>query len=299
MKIVNIIGGLGNQMFQYAFALALKDHFPDEEILIDTSHFHYIFTNQWKGTNLHNGYEIDKIFPNANLQHASITQLAKVTYVMPNYILSRIIRKYFPIRKSEYVQNRKDIFTYLPNVFTIKGDCYYEGNWESAKFYISNRSHIQDAFAHGTPNETNSNYINEIEATNSIGIHIRRGDYLNSSKWTGLCDLDYYKRGIVELLSDGLEHSFYIFSNDKDWCRENILPLCNGNKVVLVTENTGDMSCWDLFLMYHCKDLIIANSSFSWWAAFLNKRNGRIVAPKKWVNEDRVFDIWLDEWIRL
>ena len=94
MKIVNIIGGLGNQMFQYALAVSLKKRFPNEEVLIDTSHFHYLFSKKWKGTNLHNGYEISKVFPNADLKRATPLQLMKVTWYMPNYVLSRLIRKY-------------------------------------------------------------------------------------------------------------------------------------------------------------------------------------------------------------
>lgn len=299
MKIVNIIGGLGNQMFQYAFALSLKDKFPHEEILIDKSHFHYLFTNKYKGTNLHNGYEIDKIFPNASLKTATALQLMRVTWFMPNYLLSRIVRRYFPKRSTEYVQQRKDIFAYKPEALNVEGNCYFEGNWEAAHYYINARKRIQHDFAHGKPNDINAAYIKAIENEKSIGIHIRRGDYLQSAKYSNICDLDYYTRGIKLLLEDGESHSFYIFSNDLKWCEENIVPLCGNNKVVMVRENSGKMSCWDMFLMSHCQDLIIANSSFSWWGAFLNARKGRVVAPKKWINEEREFDIWLDEWIRL
>ena len=299
MKIVNIIGGLGNQMFQYAFALSLKEKYPQEDVLIDTSHFHYLFTNKYRGTNLHNGYEIDKVFPKAKLKTASAFQLMQVTWYMPNYLLSRVLRKYLPIRKSEYVQERKDIFAYNPEPMNIDGNCYYEGNWESVHYYVDARRRIQQDFSHGAPNATNANYIRAMENEDSIGIHIRRGDYLQSQKYSNICNLDYYTRGIEKMLEDGKRHSFYIFSNDMKWCEENIVPLCGDNKVVMVRENTGKLSCWDMFLMSHCKDLIIANSSFSWWGAFLNAREGRVVAPQKWINEEREFDIWLDEWIRL
>lgn len=112
-------------------------------------------------------------------------------------------------------------------------------------------------------------------------------------------DLDYYERAIKEIQKDGLSHTYYIFSNDTQWCAKYIIPLCKDGNVVLVTNNTGKNSVWDMFLMSHCKDLIIANSSFSWWGAFLNQRGGKVVAPKKWVNRDTEFDIWLDEWIRM
>lgn len=299
MKIVNIIGGLGNQMFQYAFALSLKYRFPNEEVLLDTSHFGHIFIKKFRGANLHNGYEIDRVFPNADLKIASPYQLMKVTWYMPNYFISRVLRKILPVRRTEVIQKTVDYFAHKEDYYTHTGDTYYEGIWESVKNYIPIRSDIQHAFTHGTPNEVNAVYIKQMEAINSVGIHIRRGDYLYMPEFKDISDIDYYERAIAEILNDGLEHTFYIFSNDLQWCHENIVPLAKGNKVVMVRENTGNDSCWDMFLMTHCKDLIIANSSFSWWGAFLNNRGGKVIAPKKWVNRDAEFDIWLDEWMRL
>lgn len=300
MKIVNIIGGLGNQMFQYAFALSLKNRFPEEEILIDTTHFKHIFMKKFRGANLHNGYEIEKVFPNANLKHASCRQLMRVTWYMPNYLLSRVVRKVLPKRKTEYIQPLVSSFAHLPEVYDIKGNCYYEGIWESVKNYMPCRGVIKQVFAHSEPEDTkNKEFIKNMDTTESVGIHIRRGDYLYEPAFMNICDLDYYERAIAEIVSDGRKHDFYVFSNDMDWCKEHISPLLKGHNIVYVTHNVGDKSCWDMFLMTHCKDLIIANSSFSWWGAFLNQRNGRVIAPKKWVNREAEYDIWLEEWIKM
>lgn len=299
MKIVNIMGGLGNQMFEYAFALSLQDRFPDEEVLIDTSHYGHIFFKRYKGANLHNGFEVHRVFPNAKLKIATPWQLMRVTWYMPNYVLSRIVRRLLPVRKNEIIQTENDYFTHHEEYYKVKGDAYYEGIWESVKNYISIRKKLQKVYAHGTPNDINAKYIEAMETENSVGIHIRRGDYLKCPDFMGISDLDYYERAIKEIQKDGLSHTYYIFSNDTKWCAKHIIPLCKDGNVVLVTNNIGKNSVWDMFLMSHCKDLIIANSSFSWWGAFLNQRGGKVVAPKKWVNRDTEFDIWLDEWIRM
>lgn len=299
MKIVNMMGGLGNQMFEYAFAYSLKLRFPDEEVMVDTSHYGHIFFKRYKGANLHNGFEIHKVFPNAKIKVARPWDLMRVTWYMPNYVLSRIVRRLLPVRKNEIIQSENEFFSHKEEYYNVVGDAYYEGIWESAKNYIPIRKEIQHLYAHGSPNKQNAKYINDMEVQESVGIHIRRGDYLKCPEFMGISDLDYYQRAIREILKDGKKHVFYIFSNDIRWCEDNISPLLEGNEMVCVTNNKGNDSCWDMFLMTHCKDLIIANSSFSWWGAFLNKRGGRVVAPKKWVNRDAEFDIWLEDWIKL
>ena len=299
MKIVNIIGGLGNQMFQYAFALALQEKHKDQVVKIDTSHFNYIFIKKYKSANLHNGFEIEKVFPKATLQHATPWDLIKVTWYMPNYVLSRVVRKIFLARKNEYIQNPVDIFAFNEEVLNAKGNGYYEGVWQAVEYLKDIKGELQEIFSHPQPNEYNNGLIEEISNTNSVGIHVRRGDYLYAPDFNGICDLEYYKKAIEVILSNEKEYCFYIFSNDIDWCKQEIEPLLNGNKVVYVTENRGKDSCWDMFLMTYCKNLIIANSSFSWWGAFLNKNVDKVVAPYPWVNRDGKIENYCEEWIKI
>ena len=299
MKIVNIIGGLGNQMFQYAFALSLGKKQEDSDVSIDTSHYHYLFFKKYKGANMHNGYEVERVFPQASLPHAKWWQLLKVTWFCPNFLLSRAIRRLLPVRKTEWVQPVSRYFSYCPEVYDVKGDVYFEGQWSSVSFYTDLRDDLLHVFAHPEAVGRNAEYISEMHKTESVGIHIRRGDYLQDPSFRGICEIDYYIRAINEIEKDGDKHHFYIFSNDTLWCKENIKPLLKKQSGTFVTENQGLNSCWDMHLMTHCKDLIIANSSFSWWAAFLNNRGGRIVAPQKWVNRTVDFDIWDKSWIIL
>ena len=299
MKIVNITGGLGNQMFQYAFALALQHRHPEEKVYIDTQHYHTIFFKKFKGINLHNGYEIDKVFPKAKLPIAGFWQLAKISYWIPNYVLSRIGRKLLPLRKTEYMPPYSMNYTFNKEALERKGDCYYEGYWQSAHHFTEIKTELQEVYNQSEPNEYNAGLIKEIERTESVGIHVRRGDYLNEPEFRGICGVEYYQKAIKDVLSDGKKHTFFIFSNDMQWCRENLDPLMAGHDLLFVTGNTGKQSCWDMFLMTHCKDLIIANSSFSWWGAFLNKSIKRVYAPDPWLNRDCEIDIYEDNWIKV
>lgn len=299
MKIVNITGGLGNQMFQYAFAMALKDRYPDEKVFIDIQHYNTLFFKKYKGINLHNGFEINEIFPNAELPIARPVDLMRLSYWIPNYVLSRLGRKLLPWRRTEYVSSYASNYSYDKNAFERKGSCYYEGYWQCVRYYKKIKDKIIDVFSHPTPDEYNLKLTKQIEKCNSVGIHVRRGDYLNEPEFSGICDVDYYSKSIDDIKRHSDNPVFYIFSNDLAWCKENIIPLIEGYTYVFVSENKGKKSCWDMFLMTYCKHLIIANSSFSWWGAYLNKNAARIYAPYPWINRNCEIDIYEDSWIKV
>ncbi len=298
MKIVNITGGLGNQMFQYAFALSLKKAFPEEKVYVDVSHYHTLFFKHYKGINLHNGFEIDKVFPNASLPIAHFPQIVKVSYYIPNYVLSRLGRKFLPKRKTELIPPYSKNYCYLPEAF-LPGNRYYEGFWQCIKNFEAIKPQLLNVFEHPEPNDYNHDLIMQISSCNSVGIHIRRGDYLNEPEFRNICGVEYYKKGVEMVLSDGDRHEFFIFSNDMQWCKENIEPLVGNSVIHYVTGNKGKNSCWDMFLMTYCNDLIIANSSFSWWGAFLNKKESRVYAPDPWVNRACEIDNYEKSWIKI
>lgn len=299
MKIVNITGGLGNQMFQYAFALALKDRYPNEEILIDTQHYNTLFFKRFKGINLHNGFEVEKVFPNARLKKASPYNLFRISYYIPNYVLSRLGRKFLPQRKSEYVAPYSKNYSYDKEAFENEKSCYYEGYWQCFKYFNPIKGQLRTTFSHPCPNRYNSDLIEKIKQSSSVGIHVRRGDYLNEPEFRGICDIDYYRKAINHILGGYSDSTFFIFSNDIQWCKENLVPLIGKNEPIFVTDNKGEDSCWDMFLMSYCKNLIIANSSFSWWGAFLNNDVQTVCAPYPWLNRDCEIDIYDETWIKI
>lgn len=302
MKIVNISGGLGNQMFQYAFAIALKKEHPDEEVYVDVQHYNSLFFHHYKGSkgiNLHNGYEIDKLFPKANIPKANPWQLVKLSYWIPNYVLSRIARKILPKRRTEYIPPYSMNYTFDKEAFYKKESCYYEGFWQSIHHFDNIRKELRIVFEHGTPDSYNKDLIENIKAENSVGIHVRRGDYLAESEFSGICGLSYYSKAIDEVRRVNNDLSFYVFSDDIEWCKKHLSPLFGESKVTFVTENRGKNSCWDMFLMSYCRNLIIANSSFSWWAAYLNKEAKKICVPYPWLTRQCEQDIYDDCWIKI
>ena len=147
MKIVNVLGGLGNQMFQYAFAVAWKARCPHEKVYVDTQHYKNAFIKVYHGNNFyHNGYEIDKVFPNASIKTASALDLMKVSYYIPNQILARAVRRLFPKRRTEFVADQQP-YVFLPEAFDIKGDCYFDGYWMTPKYFDAYRDEIIKEFA--------------------------------------------------------------------------------------------------------------------------------------------------------
>lgn len=292
MKIINFSGGLGNQMFQYAFLVGMREATKDE-CLMDVS--------KYKTYKLHNGFELNRIF-NISARTATKDEIQKVSRYTTNYKLSRIYRKLLPNKHTEIVELMPSC-PYIPNIFTqAKGDLYYEGIWQNYRYFESCRDAILKEF----------NYIQPLSSKNidvklwilskpTVSIHIRRGDYLKHKIYRGLCGLEYYSRAIRYIDNKyGTSVQYAIFSNDIEWSKENVLPLLNGSSAKIIDWNTKLESYNDMRLMSYCKINILANSSFSWWGAYLNEQpNKETIAPAKWVNPPVQFNGQLPEWILL
>lgn len=291
MKIINISGGLGNQMFQYAFLIAMRE-LTGDECLMDAS--------KYATYNLHNGFELAEVF-NISARCATKQELKKVTRYTTNYKLSRVYRKFLPQKRTEILEPKG--CKYNPLIFKeAKGDQFYEGIWQNEKYFSNVRPIILKEFSYKEPmNEKNKEASRKFSQKTTISMHIRRGDYLLHKNYIGLCGIDYYTKAIEYAKKKyGNDIQFAIFSNDMQWCKENILPLINGYDYTMVDWNKGKDSYNDIRLMGYCKVNIIANSSFSWWAAYLNNNDDKeVIAPEKWTNMPVLFKRQLDDWTLL
>lgn len=288
MKIVHVLGGLGNQMFQYAFAIALKNEFPTDVIKIDVSTFN--------GYNLHNGFEIEKIF-GKHLQHASFIDICKVSWPFFHYRLWQIGMRILP-QRSSMVRDKA-----FPTEFkfeSIQNKKYFLGYWGQSKFFEKYRNEILKVFSFPKITDNNNLHaIDFIKSKKTAFIHVRRGDYINHPTLGGVCTVEYYVRAIHRLRTEFNYNHFIVFSNDIPWCRETFKEQLSDSETLFVDWNKGVNSFRDMQLMSYCQSGIIANSSFSYWGAWLSDAE-IILRPEKWTNgEGYLKDILPEKWERV
>ena len=287
MKIVSIFGGLGNQMFQYAFLIALRESFH-EDIKIDTSAFKY--------KEMHNGFELNRLF-DIDAKEVTIDEKKRLTTCLPSYYLNRIYWKYFPRRKTEMQEDK--FCSFNKDILTNNSDLYYYGIWQNHMYFDKFENVVKKIFTFKLPlDEKNQEIKEKLSNENFVSLHIRRGDYLKHSNYKNLCGKKYYKKAIEYLRSKyHQELKFAIFSNDMEWCGQNIIPLIENNEYICVDWNKKENSYIDMELMSCCRVNIIANSSFSWWAAYLNNNKDKeVIAPDVWTNANVKFNRQLPYW---
>lgn len=286
MQIIWCLGGLGNQMFQYAFYRCLQ--LENKDVALDLSEF--------KDYSLHNGFELTKIFSiNINEpDYALVDEIKKAA--ASTSIWSKIYRKLkLPTRYT--VQND---FNYNPKYcnFANTQTKYLEGYWQSEKYFSDYADVIRNDFTFPDIDNSNELYVTKIQQTNAVSVHIRMGDYVNHPLHGGICTLEYYTQAIEIIKSKIANPMYFVFSNDIEWCKQN-LEMSNA---VYVTGNVDENSYRDMQLMSMCKHNVIANSSFSWWGAWLNNNPNKVViAPSKWFNDESIntCDLLPESWIKI
>jgi hypothetical protein len=285
MVSVKLIGGLGNQMFQYALGrkLSLK---LSVSLEIDISGFQV--------------YKLHKF----GLSCFQLSDTTSIANTPENSQLVKTINKFLPLKfHFGYKHVEEQSFAFNGDALKLEGDLYIDGYWQSEKYFKDIRATLLEDFRiiHLQDPE-NASISDKIDLSNAVSLHIRRGDYINNSQTLekhGVCGLDYYYKAIEYITARVDNPSFFIFSDDSDWAKEN---LKIDYPVTFISNNDASKNYEDLRLMSQCKHNIIANSSFSWWGAWLNDSPAKIViAPRQWFNDKEIdtTDLIPETWISL
>lgn len=276
MIIVRLIGGLGNQMFQYSLGrtLSLKCH---SDLYFDISLLEKPLPNI---TPRH--YELD-IF-NIKGYIASPDLLKHVSFSRKDVIRLGIRKLFTGEMVFQYVKEKNPNFH--DEILSLPDNVYIDGYWQSAKYFSEIADIIRKEFSFvNPPSAINQELLEEIEVCNSVSVHIRRGDYISNPvtmKFHGALGIDYYMQALNLIRNKIKDPHIFVFSDDISWVMNNLktdLPIH------FIDHNGTEKDYEDLRLMSNCKHHIIANSSFSWWGAWLcDNSDKQIYAPKKWFN---------------
>lgn len=293
MIIANLIGGLGNQMFQYAAARALSIR-KNTPLFLDITSF--------EAYNLHQGFELNRVFKTQ-------AQIATDPNTIKNVLgwkSARLIRRALQRTELAWLRSNNFIiepsFEYWDGIERASENCYLMGYWQSEKYFHDVEKLIRDDFSFKPElSDINHELSQKIVQSTSVSLHVRRGDYISNEKNKSIyssCSLEYYQSAIAYISQKVKDPVFFIFSDDIEWTRNNLVIPFNHS---YVSHNQAAESYNDMRLMSLCKHHVIANSSFSWWGAWLNRSADKIViAPQKWfANDNNTKDLTPSSWVLL
>jgi len=294
MIITRLTGGLGNQLFQYAAArrLALV---RDAELKLDVT---------WLGSaklRTVRDYALASFdVPQTFAAQKDIEKFTKPNIGTLSRLFLRSLRKGMQLPKS-YIKEAH--YHFDPSILELPDGVYLDGYWQSERYFADAANVIRAELTINKPMEgRNLELIEQINSCNAVSVHVRRGDYVSdkhTADYHGVCSLDYYHKAIQHI-ADAIENPvLFMFSDDPDWVRSN---LSAPYPMTIVDHNGHERCVEDLRLMSACRHHILANSSFSWWGAWLNQRFGKIVvAPQRWFNnhDADTRDLCPAEWVRL
>ncbi|MDE7282089.1 MAG: alpha-1,2-fucosyltransferase [Lachnospiraceae bacterium] len=279
MHVVQLMGGLGNQMFQYALYRELLSQ-GKTAMIEDESGYKAAGTRE---------KHLQKAFA-INYKRPSEEEMRILTDSSMR-LSSRIRRKLFGRKSKSFVEKQ---FNFNPDVF-LQESAYYEGYWQSDKYFKDVMEELRGTFTfHCDIPEASQNVLEKIDSKNAVSIHIRRGDYLDEAQigaFGGICTESYYRQAVNLMKEKVPQASFFIFTNDPAYVKEHI----SGEVFEVVDCNDEAAGYLDMLLMSRCKHHIIANSSFSWWGAWLCDNPDKIViAPDGWLNDRDCSDIYTE-----
>lgn len=297
LVITRLIGGLGNQMFQYATgrALALRG---GAALKLDVTGF------AAAGAHTKRRYELDSFSIHGGA--ASDADLARFgrTGKPRSPRLDRVLRLFrFGRPYGAWPIYREPHFHFDPAVPELRAPVYLDGYWQCERYFSDIAGVLRQEFTAKAPlDRENAALAEAIDAVNAVSLHVRRGDYASdptTNRVHGICSPDYYQRAVDYITTrTGAAHLF-VFSDDRQWTRANLRFAA---PTTFVGANSPDCSYRDMQLMARCRHHIIANSSFSWWGAWLNRSDEKIVvAPRQWfgTSSNDTSDLIPANWVRL
>lgn len=301
MIYLSIKGRLGNQMFQYAFARALKEQ-TGQDILVD---WHHVIesNNREPGIGYHDSLKEFNVCSYGSINTSEYKRYMSIF----QYLAFRKYEQQFPFSGSleekerfelDFLNaNKKQGLWFFENgyydfrQFRLTKNIFLSGYYESTKYFKNVEDVIKKEFTPIYPKlEHNKELYDDIDKSESVCVTIRRGDFVKSS-FHNVCRTDYFLQG-MDIIKERVPNAkFFIFSNDIDWLKENVKF-----KYPVVFEQ-GDDPVWEkLRLMYSCKHFVISNSTFSWWAQYLSRNENKVVvAPDRWYNSSVKSDLLNDD----
>lgn len=280
MIVVKLKGGLGNQMFQYAAGRCLGQK-QNTQVKVDDA----FLKADPKGVYTKRYFELDAF--EADVQMADGPELAPF-YRIINSRLLRNLQQKLPFLFARRYYDEKQI-AFDPSFFDLPQQTYIDGYFQSELYFHDIAGTIRNDFSFKGPVPAVCEaWLQKIKAANSVSVHIRRGDYISNPADTtfhGTCPPGYYEAAVAHIAATEQNIELFIFSDDLDWCKKNL----SFKQPMHFVDTSPEANHWDMMLMSACRHQVIANSSFSWWGAWLNRHPGKIVvAPKAWFGEARM-----------
>lgn len=292
MIVVKLIGGLGNQMFQYAAGKALAMH-HNTELYLDVSGL----LGSPNDACTPRKFELGAFHIRAEI--AGQAQLSQ--FDAEESVWVRKYKSMFPFWFKQVRLNESQSGFYS-RFFKLPANTYLNGYWQTENYFLQNRQGLLADFTLKKTSEGYNQILEQINSCNSVSLHVRRGDYVTlavANEFHGVLPLRYYKDAMSYLNTIQKQLVYFVFSDDIPWCRKNLNFLTEVRYVD--GGQSGLLPQEELVLMSRCKHHIIANSSFSWWGAWLNRQHDTtVIAPVKWFNKlQQPKDLIPKRWIRL
>ncbi len=297
MATVKLHGGLGNQLFQYAVGRALS---------YKTSSKLYLETSTFTGTSSSNSEPASRTLQlsNFNIQGEIVhNPIDQAPLLLGRFKIFDLLSAISPEIAAQVCLVHKDLeepHRFTPYILTMPGSTFLYGYYQSEKYFTEIRNTLRNELSiRANPTDQNREWKEQIEAHNSVGVHVRRTDYVEQ-EWQ--LPAEYYQSAIKEIYALSGDITLFFFSDKIEWVKENIerflpheFPVEN---VKCVDCNDGENAYEDLRLMKSCRHNIIANSTFSWWAAWLNQdKDKTVLAPAYWLrNRVENIDIIPQRW---